>query len=381
MRLRRGRDRVRVLSLGYLPPELGGSQRGGIATFHATLLEEFARTREYGIDVTGIFVSPPDDLDRERAARCPAPVLGHRQPGRPRRRYRRMLRSAQPDVVVLNHITNLYLSRWARVHRKLAPEVPALGIAHSWHPITRHEGEEATRRLGVTQAGIDAVDAVCFGTHHCRREGEELGIAFPATAEVIHYPLQHAYAARAAVNGRPRSGIAYVGSLLRRKNVASLIRAVAARPGLELVIAGEGPEEAELLALSDGLGAADRISFRRHLPVDEHLPAMRELMLGSEVLCLPSTSESFGLVMIEALACGTPVVGFGPGMSELEELAAMRCGERLSRADPEEIGAALDRVLARDWDRAELRRRVVQAFEPRRAAAAYADLIRRLARA
>jgi glycosyltransferase involved in cell wall biosynthesis len=379
MRLRRGRDRVRVLSLGYLPPELGGSERGGIATFHATLLEEFADDRDYGIEVTGVFVTPPDDLDPERAARCPAPVLGHRQPDKPRRRYRRLLRRARPHVVVLNHITNMYLSRWARVHRRLAPDVPALGIAHSWHPITRHAGEEAKRRLGISQAGIDAVDALCFGSHHCRREGEELGIGFPATAQVIHYPLQHAYAAPAAVDGRPRKGIAYVGSLLERKNVASLIRAVAARPALELVIAGEGPEEADLRALSESLGAADRISFRPHLPVDEHLPAMRELLLGSAVLCLPSTSESFGLVMIEALACGTPVIGFGPSMAELEELAGIRCGEPLTGADPDEIGAALERVLAHDWDRTELRRRVVDAFAPQRAAGAYADLIRRLA--
>jgi glycosyltransferase involved in cell wall biosynthesis len=380
MRLRRGRSRVRVLSLGYLPPELGGSQRGGIATFHVTLLEEFARNRDYGIQVTGVFVAPPDELDLDRAAQCPAPVLGHRQPTRPRRRYRRLLERAQPDVVILNHITNLYLSRWARLHRSLAPGVPAIGIAHSWHPVTRHEGEEAKRRLGIAQAGVDAVDALCFGSDHCKREGEQLGIAFPATAEVIHYPLQHTYLAPTAVEGQPRSGIAYVGSLLRRKNVASLIRAVAARPGLKLVIAGEGPEEGELRALSDRLGAADRITFRRHLPVDQHLPAMRDLMLDSAALCLPSTSESFGLVMIEALACGTPVVGFGPSMSELEGLAGIRCGEPLSGADPDEIGAALDRVMAREWDREELRRRVVQAFEPQRAASAYAHLIRRLAR-
>jgi glycosyltransferase involved in cell wall biosynthesis len=106
---------------------------------------------------------------------------------------------------------------------------------------------------------------------------------------------------------------------------------------------------------------------------------MRELMLDAAVLCLPSTSESFGLVMIEALACGTPVVGFAPSMSELEGLAGMSCGEPRSGADPEEIGAALDRVLARDWDRVELRRRVVRAFEPQRAAGAYANLICRLA--
>src|SRR5688500_12376045 len=108
---------------------------------------------------------------------------------------------------------------------------------------------------------------------------------------------------------------------------------------------------------------------------------MRELMLGSAALCLPSTCESFGLVMLEALACGTPVVGYGPTMAELEGLAGMRCGERLSSADPEAIGRALDRVLSREPDRTELRNAVVRAFEPRHAAGAYADLFHALVRA
>jgi hypothetical protein len=75
------------------------------------------------------------------------------------------------------------------------------------------------------------------------------------------------------------------------------------------------------------------------------------------------------------------VVGYGPTMDELEGLAGMRCGERLSSADPEEIGRALDRVLPGEPDRAELRRAVVRAFEPRHAASAYADLIHALVRA
>jgi hypothetical protein len=73
------------------------------------------------------------------------------------------------------------------------------------------------------------------------------------------------------------------------------------------------------------------------------------------------------------------VVGFGPSMGELETAAGVRCGEPLASAEPNEIGAALDRVLWADWDRAELRRRVLDAYPPEHAAGAYADLIHRLA--
>ena len=379
MRLGRRRGPVRVLSLGYLPPEMGGSDRGGIATFHGVLLEEFARRRDLSVDVTGVFVSPPDELDEQRAAACPAPILGHRQPQRPGRRYKRLLQRARPQVVVFNHITNLYLTRWAKLHRRLAPSVPAIGIAHSWHPITRHEGDEAERRKDIAREGIAAVDVLCLGSDHARAEGGRLGIDVPATSKVIPYPLQHAYAEIAEVDDRPRNGVVFLGSLMRRKNVGALLEAVADRPGLELTVAGEGPEEAQLRQLAERLGVADRVRFIAHYPVDEHLGRMRELLLRSEVLCLPSTSESFGLVMIEALACGTPVVGFGPAMAELEQRVGIRCGERLSAADGTEIAAALDRAMTADWDRVALSDRVRAAYAPSHAARAYAEVIHDLA--
>ncbi len=357
---------------------MGGSKRGGVATFHGALLEELASDPQHGIEVAGVFVLPPDELDPERISDCPAPLLG-RIPRHPNRRHPRMLRRANPDVVLFNHVTNRKVARWAKLHRKLAPAVPAIGVVHSWHPVTQFDSDGARRRLEFAQQGIDAVQALCFGSSHCRAEGEDLGAAYPPLVEVIHYPLQHAYLAPADVVGVQRRGVAYLGSLIPRKNVSALIEAIATRPGLELTVAGEGVDEAELRALASRLGIADRTRFVRHFPVDDHAGRMRELLLGSEVLCLPSTSESFGLVMIEALACGTPVVGFAPTLAEIEDRMGMSCGAGLATVGPAAIAAGIERVLARDWDRAELRRRCLQAFAPGPVAGRYAKLISALA--
>jgi glycosyltransferase involved in cell wall biosynthesis len=377
MRFRIGRRRrgVRVLSVGSLPPELGGSERGGVATFHGVLLEEFARSPDHGVEVTGVFVLPPDELEPEGAASCPAPILAHRVPKRPGRRHLRMLRRAKPDVVVFNHITNRYVARWAVLHSRLASDVPAVGIVHSWHPITRYVSEEARLRMEFAQRGLAAVRAVSFGSHHCRAEGEALGVTYPPVAEVIHYPLQRAYAGPAEVDAGSRSGIAYMGSLIPRKNVGALIEALPALPGLELTVAGEGGEEDALRSAASRAGVADRTRFVAHHPVGEHLTRMRELLLGSAVLCLPSTSESFGLVMIEALACGTPVVGFEPTLAEIEERVGIRCGEGLPSAEPAAIAAAIERVLAREWDRAELRARTLAAFSAETVAGRYGGVL------
>jgi glycosyltransferase involved in cell wall biosynthesis len=166
-----------------------------------------------------------------------------------------------------------------------------------------------------------------------------------------------------------------VGTLNPRKNVHSLIEAAASRPDLTLTIAGEGVREAKLRSLAEELGVASRVEFIGHFPPGEHLRRMRKLFRKAEVFCLPSTAESFGLVMTEALACGTPVAGFGPILAEIEPLLGTDCGASIWTGTPEEIGEAIDRVLERDWSRRRLRRAVLRAFHPRVAARRYVELM------
>jgi glycosyltransferase involved in cell wall biosynthesis len=110
--------------------------------------------------------------------------------------------------------------------------------------------------------------------------------------------------------------VLFVGRLSRYKGLDYLIRAVQAVPGVEVIVAGEGEEQRRLAALVDRcrLGAAVRLVGG----VSEE--AKGRLLDAADVLCLPSTSrhEAFGLVLVEAMARGTPVVATrvpGSGMS------------------------------------------------------------------
>jgi glycosyltransferase involved in cell wall biosynthesis len=96
-----------------------------------------------------------------------------------------------------------------------------------------------------------------------------------------------------------------LGVLRYYKGLDVLIRAMARVPG-HLLIAGQGPQRASLEVLARELGLADRISFLGEVPESER----RLLLHACDVFALPSIdrSEAFGIVQLEAMACGKPVV-------------------------------------------------------------------------
>ena len=97
--------------------------------------------------------------------------------------------------------------------------------------------------------------------------------------------------------------IASVGHLIPRKGHEFVIEAVAQLPEARLLIAGEGPERGNLERLAGALGAADRVRFLGRLPHE----SLTELYSAVDVLALASDREGWPNVLLEAMACGTPV--------------------------------------------------------------------------
>ncbi len=371
-----------VLSVGPLPPEWGGRLRGGVTRFHAALLGEWEQHRwRHRIDPIGALIPPPQRLHRKQARRkSPVPVFMQPEEARPRRFTRILLTErTKPDLVLVNNVAAFAPARYCRVHAHVAPEIPQLGIVHAWHQVTmKRDPERAAKNREAAQGALDQLAGVVFGSEHCRREGLELGFRYPERQAVIPYPLQDAYMERIDLSG-PRSGVLFLGSLNARKNPRALLEAVAEIPDLPLTFAGEGDEEPALRERAAELGISARVSFIGHQDPEVHVARMRELVRSARVLCLPSHSESFGIVMIEALAAGTPVVGFGPTFSEIRERTGIGIGEPIWEGTAAEVRAGLESVLASEWDRRALRGAALAEFSPRSVAHPYAELARELA--
>lgn len=97
-----------------------------------------------------------------------------------------------------------------------------------------------------------------------------------------------------------------VARLVEQKDLGTLLRAIdkvsETHPNVRLAIVGEGPKREELESLASDLGIDDRVTFTGYR---SDIPA---LMQAFDVFALPSRWEGFGLVFLEAMAAGTPVV-------------------------------------------------------------------------
>jgi len=143
-------------------------------------------------------------------------------------------------------------------------------------------------------------------------------------------------------SSRAREGLLVVSALVPYKRLEDALEA-SARLGLPLTIAGFGPEERRLRAL-----AGPSVRFVGS-PSDEEL---RDLYRGAELVLMPG-EEDFGIVPLEAQACGTPVVALGKG-GALETVADGVTGVLYPDAGPGPLAGAIGRARATAFERGAL---------------------------
>jgi len=144
--------------------------------------------------------------------------------------------------------------------------------------------------------------------------------------------------------GNPPKAI-FIGRLVHWKGVDFLLRALELVPDLRLDIVGDGPERNRLRTLADALAVSDRVKFWGEYP-DEDLPRR---MADADFLVLPSVSveEMFGMVLLEAMAAGRPVITTAVPSGVREVNVAGETGLEVPIRDPRGLADAM-RLLADD---------------------------------
>jgi len=144
--------------------------------------------------------------------------------------------------------------------------------------------------------------------------------------------------------------IASVGNLVTLKRHDLVIRALQDLPVASLLIAGAGPEEKNLKTLAGDLGVASRVNFLGLVP-QRDLPRVYGAV---DALVLASSREGSPNVLLEAMACGTPVVATNVGGTP-EVVAAPEAGRLIDEATPQALSTAIRQLLADPPSRAATR--------------------------
>jgi len=162
-------------------------------------------------------------------------------------------------------------------------------------------------------------------------------------------PPEDRAAARAAL-GLAGPTLISVGLLIERKGHHRVIQAMASLPGYRLLIVGEGPEHTRLEAMIERLGLADRVRLLGSRPHAD-LPA---LYGAADALLLASSREGWANVLLEAMACGTPVIASNI-WGNPEVVRSPEAGLITESNTPEAFVAAVHRLFADPPDRAATR--------------------------
>ena len=254
-----------------------------------------------------------------------------------------------------------WLSGWAGRAVKRAWDVPLLASFHTLGRVKNQadvDDPEPPRRLGGEHGVIRAADLILAPTPAEAAQLADLYGARPDRIRVVPPGVDLArFRPRPAAEAKDRLGVSgrpvvlFVGRLQRLKGPDVAIRAFAeavrARPDLladaVLVLVGgpSGPEAGSQLGrlrrLAARAGIVDRVRFLPPVPHDE----LGAIYSAADVVLMPSRSESFGLVALEAQASGVPVIASAVG--GLRYVVAD--GESGFLIPPGDHGALADRLL------------------------------------
>jgi glycosyltransferase involved in cell wall biosynthesis len=260
------------------------------------------------------------------------------------------LRAWRPDVVLCYW---LYPTAWAavRVGRGLSVPVVVGARGSDLHRIP----DGWVRRMTATT--VRRAAAVLTVTEELRGRALELGASAGRTHTITNGCDRTIYQPGGREEARRRLGleeagrlVLQVGHLIPSKGVFDLWEAFAglagADAGLRLALVGEGPAAARLGELAEGAGLGGRLLLPGARPARE----VADWMAAADVVALASHGEGCPNVVVEALACGRPVVGCAVG--GVPELVRPDCGLLVPARRPDELGRALGVALGRDWDAA-----------------------------
>jgi glycosyltransferase involved in cell wall biosynthesis len=300
-----------------------------------------------GVVVEHVNAGPPEPIPKDAIyphRRC---FAGH---------LRRAWAAERPDVV---H-SHFWMSGIATLEAAKPLAIPAI---HTFHALgaekRRFQGAADTSpdtRIAEEEKIVRTVDRVIATSSAEVFELLRMG-AHPRSVRIVPCGVDVSlFTPDGPSEQRPgdRGRIVALSRLVPRKGIADVIEALAAIPDAELIVAGGGegpdlvsdPEAQRLSAIASRCGVGNRVSFRGRVERDAVPPLLRS---ADVVVCTP-WYEPFGIVPVEAMACGVPVVVSSVG-GLVDTVLDGTTGLHVPPRSPHRLAEALNGLLADEAQR------------------------------
>jgi glycogen synthase len=242
-------------------------------------------------------------------------------------------------------------------------DVPLVVTLHSMEPLRPWKADQLGTGYAVSswaeRLAVERADRVIAVSAQMRADITTHFRVDPDRVVVIHNGVDaEAFARTEQRNALARHGVRppyvlFVGRISEQKGIFPLLEAARALPaGVQLVLCASSPDTPELRARLEAAvtGRPEIRWINAMLPV----PEVAQLYSHAAVFVCPSIYEPFGLINLEAMACGTPVVASrGGALEDVVGDAVLRVAD----GDEDAFAAALLRVLGDEALRSELRER------------------------
>lgn len=317
-----------ILMIGTLPPEIGSKNYGGVARVVWNLALSLQKEgknlkiggigryfKKYqvkeGIEIYGIGFSPSvlfKAIEVILKKRALVSSFSARNFGKLLYAVYYLLyleKKISFDVIHVHHVIN----QIPLAARMLGLRVKIIATIHSYSTLIHDVNSKEKKNINLQ---LQQVDHITHVSRHLRNTGIKKGIKWPCDDHVIYNGITIS----TPDSNKPdkRHGICFVGSVTKQKGIDRLINSLEyLTDDISVTIIGSGNDATNVKKI-----AQERNYDIKLLGQLSHAEALQK-MSGCKLLVNPSLSESFGLVYLEALMVGTPVVGYQPMLSEFKE--------------------------------------------------------------
>ena len=238
-----------------------------------------------------------------------------------------------------------------QIAKKLRVPLVAMGIGSDIHSIGDPLSAKNTRKV------LEQTNFLVTVSEDLRQKALAMGAKSEKSRAVVNgcdlsifHTRDHA-GSRRQLNLDPDAEIVlYIGRMDVRKGLRELVEAAAVlhaqRPHLDVYMVGEGPDRPLIAQAIEAAGAGGYIHLLPPCTPDD----VAVWMAAADLVTLPSYMEGCPNVVLEALACGRPVVATRVG--GIPEIMSDACGRLIPPRDAAALAQALDAVLSAEWDAA-----------------------------